>query len=88
MRHMTVSVRAAVKTTLTGLHTCALVVVTTRHRPCLLYTGVGVVSQLTRLVKGVRPLQHHPMLHGGLQATQEYIPGQRVVQALCSQFKL
>ncbi len=28
------------------------------------------------------------MLHGGLQATQENIPGQRVIQALRPQFKL
>ena len=82
VRYISVFIRAALETTLMWLHTCALVVVATRNRPHLLHTSICMVCKLAGLIKRVRSLQHYPVLHGGLQAMQDYIPGQHIVESL------
>ncbi len=88
VRDITVFIRAALETALMLLHTCDLVGITTRHCPRLLNTCVSMVCQLAGFIKRVRPLQHYPVLHGGLKATQEYIPCQRIIVVLHPHFKL
>ena len=71
--NMTILIRTALEAALMLLHTCALVVVATRHCTCLLHTCISTICQLAGFVKCVWALQHHPVLHGRLQSAQENI---------------